>query len=179
MQGMADAESTRAGHEPVTRREFEEYKRHQRRVLDSIVDQVNRQFGLLWAAVKALQPAAGVATKVTLKIGANMAGSKISIDDATKKATLTFEDNHNDPADTPAGLTGVTWSVDDPTKASVANDPADPAAADITPLALGDVSLSASPTGTYDDGQPIGPASGTFSVIAGAATQDALEIQSS
>jgi hypothetical protein len=133
------------------------------------------------------QSHSAVRAHVNLKEGETlMAGSTITVDTTTGKASLTWEDDHGDTdAAAPAGIVAV-FSSDNPAAATIANDATDALVGDIAPVAEGDTNIGV--TFTDGSGNPFlladgvtpfpDPASVSLHVGPGAANQAVLSINS-
>lgn len=71
----------------------------------------------------------------------------------------------------------MTFGSDTPTVCTVATDATNPFQGDLTPVAVGSFSLSATATGSYANGNPIeSPAAVALTIEAGAAAGDLLVV---
>lgn len=137
----------------------------------------------LTAAVKSLpiSPPTNSATgnRLIVSIGGDSVDPVITVDTTDGTVTLAFTDDKGDPTAAPAGVT-VTYSIDGTSVCTVAADATNPLEGDLTPVAIGSFNLSASVTGTYANGNPIGnPAPYAGTIVAGAAAEDDLVIAAS
>ena len=104
-----------------------------------------------------------------------MAGLSIDATDGT--ATLDYEDDHNDPnAPTPADAALVATSSDE-TVVTVAQDATNPLQFDLTPVAVGDFTITVSGLGTdAATGAAIADVTASDSIVVGDAASGSLVI---
>lgn len=116
------------------------------------------------------------ATTAILTIGGPMP-STLSVDATDGTATLSYTDDHGDPATTPADAAPV-FSSDTPAVLTIASDPTNPLVGDITPVAVGTANVSVTGLGTDTlTNSPIAdPAPASVEIIAGPAADGTLVI---
>jgi hypothetical protein len=126
------------------------------------------------------------ATSAVLTVKGSAMPGAITVDTTNETVTIGFVDDHGDVASPPVAASGaalvVTFASDTPTVATVATDGTNPLQGDVTVVAEGAASLSA--TLAYADGTPVTEADGvtpfpvpapvTVTVGPGPAVGDAL-----
>lgn len=156
--------------------------RDQQRILswlDHISEQIDDLIALLSTPSPPVPPpSTGTAVSAAIILeGATMA-TDLTVDSVGKKLTINWTDDRGDKAAAPAGVV-VTYASDNPAAATVAADPADPTAADITVVAEGSGNFTATFGGTALNaaGAPIAdPAPEPFTVGAGPAAAASLAV---
>lgn len=149
-----------------------------------IAQAIDRQTGAinkLAAIVAKLTPSTNQATgnRLIVSIGGDSVDPVITVDTTDGSVTLAFTDDKGDPTAAPDGVT-VSYSIDNTSVCTVAADATNPLEGDLSPVAIGSFNLSASVTGSYANGNPIGnPAPYAGTIVAGAAAEDDLVIAAS
>src|ERR1039458_8407994 len=143
---------------------------------EEVVDAIDR----LTAAVKALSPPPtptnqAVSCRLVVTEGDQVAAT-ITVDTTDGTVTLTFQDDHGDPTPAPA-TAAVVFSSDTETICTVAPDSVNPFQGNLTPVAAGSFTLSATTSGSYVNSNPIlAPAPVALTIQAGAAVGDLLVV---
>jgi hypothetical protein len=144
---------------------------------EEVVDAIDRLTVQVSLIAKALGPD-NQATNNTLiiAVGGNQMATTITVDTTDATVTLAFQDDKGDPTPAPA-TAAVVFNSDTETICTVAPDSVNPFQGNLTPVAAGSFTLSATTSGSYVNSNPIlAPAPVALTIQAGAAVGDLLVV---